>query len=539
MRYRFERFLNSLSPEQKKLWEKYTSLKTVINFQQHINQFLPDATDETKIGLGSEIPEGWWPDDSDGGIRLDPSPLIELILDSMRLDGLANLTNSEELLEMQRTKAAFVASLEGDQHAEYETIAAYPENRQRYDDDDSFDDSLVERWILHRVLELGWHQDKHGSFDSTVQKYDSGRDAHKPERIGKKYQWIALHECYARLADNFHFQEDYFSKQPQEYRGTWQLSVLRNIDPTCTFTGAADRKHEGGPRWYLPPPYKWQRNTPDEEWLRAVEDFPEVGKLVSVVNPSDREEWLILRCSHDWKEPRLGPGRIAEYPFRSMYCLANAYLVSATEYEAMYEWAYQQDYMKHRMPECRGLYGLYFGEFYSSSAFLDTMRADPELFGWTRGIDGRLPCAIAVPLVHYIREASGFDCSIDESVSLYLPAPMLMEGLALSGAGQEGRYVDRHGQLVALDMVTEGGEPGSFAIRRREFEVFLTERSLRVFWTVLGGKDIIHDIRREEEFLGRFVLNGSMRLDQDGVRGHLSATLYQSGENEALGEREV
>jgi hypothetical protein len=538
MRFRFNRFVASLKPEQKILWEEYSSLHAAVDLHNRIEESAQGLTGETQAGE-AQMETVDLPSDSAGGVSFDASPLLEAVVDAMRLDVLEGLTNPEQLLAVQRSKDTFVAALNGDQRAEYEVLAAYPDNPRHYDDDDAFDASLVERWILHRVLELGWRSDKHGSFDSAIDERDHGRDAHKPERIGKKYQWIALHECYARLGDNFHFRDDVFADQPQEYRGTWQLSMLRDIDPTCTFTGAANREPEGAPRWYLPPPYEWQRNTSDSEWLRAVEDFPDVRKLVSAVNSSDREEWLILRCNHDWEEPRLGPGRVAEYPFRRMYCHANAYLVSAAEYEVMYRWACQQDFMNHGMPACRDLYSLYYGEFYSSVAFADTMRADPELFGWTRGSDERLPCAIAVPLARYIREASGFDCSIDKTVSLYRPAPMLVKELDLSEAGDEGRYVDRDGHLVAMDTATEQGEPATFAIRRREFEEFLSRKNLRVIWTVLGGKDIVYNTRQDQKSVGQFVLNGSLRLDQGRVKGHVGATLHSAEGIEALGASEI
>ena len=61
------------------------------------------------------------------------------------------------------------------------------------EDEFLFDLSLAQRWILHRVFELGWTVERFGAFDRSI-NYRDGRAAHKPERIGKKYQWIAYHE---------------------------------------------------------------------------------------------------------------------------------------------------------------------------------------------------------------------------------------------------------------------------------------------------------------------------------------------------------
>ena len=82
-------------------------------------------------------------------------------------------------------------------------IMRYIENP--HEDELRFDLSLAQRWILHRVFELGWTVERFGHFDRYID-YRDGRAAHKPERIGKKYQWLAYHEFLARVADNFEFR---------------------------------------------------------------------------------------------------------------------------------------------------------------------------------------------------------------------------------------------------------------------------------------------------------------------------------------------
>ncbi|MBF6369226.1 hypothetical protein IU469_26445 [Nocardia puris] len=60
------------------------------------------------------------------------------------------------------------------------------------DNPDRFPAARARVWIFRRVIELGWTPDLFADFDATVPAV--GREAHKPERFGKKYQWIALHE---------------------------------------------------------------------------------------------------------------------------------------------------------------------------------------------------------------------------------------------------------------------------------------------------------------------------------------------------------
>ena len=92
--------------------------------------------------------------------------------------------------------------------------------------------SIAQHWILKRVRELGWTEDRFGQFDYDLESYgESGRGTTKPERIGKKYQWIAYHEFLSHLADNLEFREDSRSDEPGVYDGPWQL-WLRDIDPS-------------------------------------------------------------------------------------------------------------------------------------------------------------------------------------------------------------------------------------------------------------------------------------------------------------------
>ena len=59
-------------------------------------------------------------------------------------------------------------------------------------------------WVFERVLSLGWTPEKFGHFDQHEVPHRIDRSEHKPERFGKKYQWIAIRELIAGIADNFH-----------------------------------------------------------------------------------------------------------------------------------------------------------------------------------------------------------------------------------------------------------------------------------------------------------------------------------------------
>ncbi|MGH3973638.1 MAG: hypothetical protein ACRDS9_09955, partial [Pseudonocardiaceae bacterium] len=75
-----------------------------------------------------------------------------------------------------------------------------------------------------------WTPKQFGEEDRYLGRGGHGREAHKAERWGKKYQWMAYHELLARVADNFHTARRY--SDLRSYEGLYQLIGDREIDPS-------------------------------------------------------------------------------------------------------------------------------------------------------------------------------------------------------------------------------------------------------------------------------------------------------------------
>ncbi len=84
---------------------------------------------------------------------------------------------------------------------------------------------------------MGYNVEKHGKYDRKLREDYHGMN--KGERIGKKYQWIALYELAARcrqLSLELHIDDQETTKS--DYcKGSFEPSI-RNIDPTirCSFS---------------------------------------------------------------------------------------------------------------------------------------------------------------------------------------------------------------------------------------------------------------------------------------------------------------
>ncbi len=98
-----------------------------------------------------------------------------------------------------------------------------------------FDAKIARRWMVQRIFDYGWTGERFAWFDRYIK--EQGRAAHKAERIGKKYQWIAYFELLARLADNFYLRKDRWADEGYErFNGIWEIGYGRNFDIDLAIT---------------------------------------------------------------------------------------------------------------------------------------------------------------------------------------------------------------------------------------------------------------------------------------------------------------
>lgn len=83
------------------------------------------------------------------------------------------------------------------------------------------------------INELGYRDEWFTDCDNASQKYNYLRyNGARNERIGKKYQWIAMYNILARVSDNCKMIEPYSTGEKElKYEGPWEPYV-RDFDPT-------------------------------------------------------------------------------------------------------------------------------------------------------------------------------------------------------------------------------------------------------------------------------------------------------------------
>lgn len=386
---------------------------------------------------------------------------------------------------------------------------------------DSFDFRVAQRWIMKRVLELGWTSARFGSFDKKIALYHDRRGhSDKPERIGKKYAWIALDEFLAHLADHVEYREDSWG-EPEEFSGPWQL-YRRDIDPSFLLHEAKGTKEpQSKEPWWQPIHYTFSESAEDGQkaWIKALNDIPDPRHLIEVTDPKG-EQWLNLKGHYDWlEEAPLGEEKY-ECPRRNMWFEVTGYIMKANQADSMIKWLKKRDFSGQRMPKRGDTDQVFLGEFPWAPAFRQWETND----AWTDEY-GDLPYPVIITSVNYYWER-GYDCSFDDaSIIATLPSAWLFRNMRLSWSHSGVSFVDSEGDTVVFDpsLGTEG--PRTLLVSKQKVSSFLSDNGLTLIWTVLGEKGFRGGDYSSRS--GRTRIQGFFHWHRDEVSGNRLQARYE------------
>ena len=473
----YETFVQSLTDKQKQAWDQYHTIRMNVDFHRRV----------------------------DRSRRLE---VFEHEFSEKELEGV--ITSSEQTLRKRLGKKKLRI---------FEDYVI-PHLNDPHKDEYRFDLSIAQRWIFQRVLDLGWNVERFGQFDTNIQRYSRyGREANKPERIGKKYQWLAYHEFLARISDNFEFRQDRWSDRPGKYEGPWQMWI-RDIDPSCLLRKTErERWQPHTNTWWFPVPYDaWDSEPDDLVWLKKSDDLPKIEQLIEITN-TDSSKWWTLEAFYRWEQPTRPEEELSEIPRRDIWYMLKSYIVNKSDIDELFEWAKKQNFIGRWMPESHGLYRVFLGEFFWAPAFEYHNTPYYNHDGWTRGRDSRIPKEVLVSTDQYIQEYSGYDCSIEETVQIHLPAKWLTDHMDLRWNGLEGHFFDDKRNLIAFDPSARVSGPGALLINRDAFAKFLNENGYDILWIVLGEKNIVGGRMSPDDCKGRLELSGAYRIRGNKVEG--------------------
>jgi hypothetical protein len=478
---RYEQFIDSLTTTQKQAWEEYKTISEDVKLYKELEQESPIESFEEEF-------------------------------------------TDEELKEaITSGKESFLSIIDQEKAENFEKYAVpYLENP--IEDEYRFDTSIAKRWIVKRVLELGWTIEKFGWFDRRCGSH--GRAADKPERIGKKYQWIALHEFLGCMADNLEFTVSSGLDEASEssvYEGTWQIGI-RDIDPSFLLKQIPESQQNNKKNWLKSIDYTF--NEVDRQgqidWITQQDDCPGPCQLIELTNPNDRTVWLTLEGHYGWAEKEPLEEEKYETSQREMSYQIRSYIVRSENMEETYQWLKDKNFEGRWMPESGIISDIFIGEF-SWGLPYHTWNADNYWEYCTNITHGDLPYPVVVTTTQYSFSRS-FDCSTDETISALIPSAWLMKKMELRWSGEYFKFRNSNNEVVAFNPLDELS-PDNFLISKNKLVNFLTENNLDIIWTVLGERQLIGG--NHNEWHGRLELSGVYRLKNGVINGEKLNTWHR------------
>ena len=394
----------------------------------------------------------------------------------------------------------------------------------------------LSNYAIQRIFELGYDPNVFSDFDA---RQGSGRGNGYLERIGKKYQWIVFYEILARVSDNCKMRsEDSYSwskrKKYAKYDGPWRPYV-RDIDPTITIKKTQNEDSledlENLPWWVSCRYHNWEQGA--EVWKRQSDDFPPILRLLTVTDPNG-VEWLNLNMRPVWKEPKplLDEDR-RDTNRKQIWYEIGSWLVKPNELHRILKVAYANHTWGDWSSDISNRYEVFSREHYWSSASLFFQRnryhggdALPKRLEDRKS--GKLLVEAHNTAMYFLWEEE-FDCSKEESIKYYKPAPLLSYGLKASP--KEGEYVDGKGEVVCFDPSVYEKGPACLLVRKDYILKALKESGLKMMWIVQGEKQILGNSVDQPRF--DHTIEGFYHIDDNGtVMGDIRSYIqnYRNGD---------
>lgn len=389
------------------------------------------------------------------------------------------------------------------------------------------DHNCIFNYAMHFIiLVLGYKEEMFGDNDLRLDKYNFNRDnTIKIERIGKKYQWIALYNILARVADHYKMKRRY-DDEPDEiqYEGPWTL-YLRDFDPTLnqSFMKCKDAPVLSMIDKFLAEAREENNQKlltlkgHEEEWLGEEGSFFRNLKNALLLEDDSGKQWLALTnyCGTNGKN-LLNEGL-------AVWSWLYAFFVTPEQERMLLQLNAEGNDLRCFDYRSNTIYTLFNREFpWADGSELYKKQA------WVEPVINNVRASLNqlfIKNIGKIMHASydwawdaEYDATKSDTVIWSLPCAELLETLELKQQEYDSFYYDKNGQLAAFD-ARRVQDNGRAVIRKDLLDKFLAERKLRLIWIVNAEKEIHSPITRLVSQYSEWT--GVLSYDGSDINGRL------------------
>lgn len=397
---------------------------------------------------------------------------------------------------------------------------------------------------------LGWYDDRQRYV------YLSRSQTKKIERIGKKYQWIAMHNILARISDHHLIKE--WNEEPHTYEGAWEPYV-RDFDPTL------NRNISNRPN--LPmldtPDLNFQflltEPVPDNKAIRdwADETIPLFSSVSSYICVKDQDgtEWCALYYNKEVKNKEHNYNLSGiEKGAQSIWLIADAFFVKNDDFKFISECFLSSNYNLEQLPRPCEVYQLFNREYAWSQGY-HSIFGDSWVEYELESKEYRIETAIyevpdfehvipgengdvSIPMIKkefkkkipieskfikmapacsYLLWEEEYDASQEEATCFYVPCYDLIRSMNLTQKEADGFFYSPNDELVCFDYRLVG-KNNCFLIRMDYLKEFLKRENLHICWKCTGEKQYF--LGNHEQIWSRW--SGLIYENKGGIHGEIN-----------------
>ena len=343
-------------------------------------------------------------------------------------------------------------------------------------------------WVSKRAYELGWSAELF-PYDHGMRS--SSRHSNDYERIGKKYQRIALDEIQARLADNFWVLSEY-PREPCVYRYSHH-DCRRNLDPTILPTIARTAVSKpGSDNWIVEPIIKLPDVAEDDlrEWPFVSNPIADIKKLIFKVD-SRQQEWVSLYefnlDERTYERSVPGEHNMRYNEFRFIFCVF-VKRGNAQRFVELLKKSGGLERSAFEPPEFAN--GPYLGEAF----WRNTWRC--EKFG-EKLLDAPSGYEFAIPILNYRWEYDN-DRSLVDGFSTYIPRSWFAKELNLSLLPNDVHLWVTHDQAFTIQTRKPFGNGIGVVIDARTLSQYHKQFDVDPVWLIIAERNTWPNGRNRE-----------------------------------------
>lgn len=342
-----------------------------------------------------------------------------------------------------------------------------------------FDANFAKRWVTKKAYEYGWNKDL---FPDDRGQHGVDRDHPRVERIGKKYQWLALSEFMACLSDNV-WAIGRWPERAMAYDHPATDWFVRDVEPSLLTDPAQPQGEE----------YWWQAlslklNPIEDESLRTwpfQEDPPNVPDWMDVVRP-DGIPWLLLYGFFMVQERRAREDISLIAWKRDTFVRVSTILLEAESVDAAItklKGCRLADPSGHETIDWTD------GPFLCEYPWRNTWQPDYDIYEDDQ-IGNFSGIRYIRPVARHVWERH-LDLSLQSGSSVCIPNPWIGKKLCLkTNLSRPGELIaESDGQTVFLDPTVGISGSSAALINKTKFLEFLKQEKLECLWIVAGERN--------------------------------------------------